>query len=308
MAKGDDGESSGGDYREFVKHRKSAVSKFTVEKFDGLKNFSLWMRRINNLLVQDGLEETLSPERPFDISPDEWDYMQRQAITMIELHLADNVLIQVMGEASTAYEVWATLKQLYMTKSVSNQIYLLQMLFKLRMPEGGNMQEHLSKFSHILHELTQIGETVSEAHQAMHLLMSLPPSYESLVTTISYGKETLKLADVKATLLSDQLRKKSTQKAGKETALVVRGRTMESSSSSRSSSRRRSKSKTTVRSSGAKKQGCWKCGSTDHWRKDCPNRASSSTNPPAASRIASSNVVVEGEDCVLVVESHSRIE
>jgi gag-polypeptide of LTR copia-type/Zinc knuckle len=302
MAKDDAEASSSGGYRTFVKNRKSAVSKYNVEKFDGQKNFSLWMRRMMNLLVQDGLEDTLSSEKPDKVSPEEWQYMQGQACSMIELHLADNVLIQVMDDATSAYKVWALLKELYMTKSVSNQIFLLQSLFKLRMSEGGNIQEHLSKFSQCIHELTQIGETVSEAHQAMHLLMSLPASYEGLVTTMSYGKETLKLADVKATLLSDQLRKKSNHKESKDTALVVRGRPKERNHGG--SSKGRSKSKTDGK--GKRKGVCWKCGSKDHWKNDCPTASSSHTSPSSyTSPSPSSNIVTVDDDCVLVVESQA---
>jgi hypothetical protein len=209
-----------------------------------------------------------------------------------------------MDDATSAYKVWALLKELYMTKSVSNQIFLLQSLFKLRMAEGGNIQEHLSKFSQCIHELTQIGETVSEAHQAMHLLMSLPASYEGLVTTMSYGKETLKLADVKATLLSDQLRKKSNQKESKDTALVVRGRPKERNNGG--SGKTRSKSKTGA-GNGKKKGVCWKCGSKDHWKNDCPTVSSSNTSPSSShtSPSPSSNVVTMDDDCVLVVESQA---
>jgi len=47
--------------------------------------------------------------------------------------------------------------------------------------------------------------------KALPLLSSLPPSYDHLTTTIMYGKETLKLEDIRQ-MLQNELMKKTNSK------------------------------------------------------------------------------------------------
>ena len=53
----------------------------------------------------------------------------------IQLCLADKVLREVANE-DTAAGLWLKLESLYMTKSLTNKLYLKKGLFTLRMKEG----------------------------------------------------------------------------------------------------------------------------------------------------------------------------
>ena len=44
--------------------------------------------------------------------------------------------------------------------------------------------------------------TIDDEDKAIILLCSLPPSYEHVVTTLTYGKETIKIEDITAALLA----------------------------------------------------------------------------------------------------------
>jgi len=55
------------------------------------------------------------------------------------------------------------------------------------------------------------------------LLSSLPQSYNHIVITMLYGKETLILEEVTSTLLSNEIRKRSNQEKQKGSGLVVTG-------------------------------------------------------------------------------------
>ena len=116
--------------------------------------------------------------------------MDRKAVSTIELCLVDEVLSNTMGE-TTAAELWTKLESLYMTKSLSNVLYLKKKLYELKMKEGAPIHEHLSVFNTIISDLLCVDQKLQKDDKALLLLTSLPPSYEHLVTTILYGKDKL---------------------------------------------------------------------------------------------------------------------
>ena len=80
--------------------------------------------------------------------------------------------------------MWEKLESLYMTKSLSNKLFIKKQLFKLMMSEGLDFMEHLNKFNMMLTQLSMVGETIMEVDRALLLLASLPDSYNHLVTTL----------------------------------------------------------------------------------------------------------------------------
>uniref|UniRef100_A0A2N9IVL8 Retrotransposon Copia-like N-terminal domain-containing protein n=1 Tax=Fagus sylvatica TaxID=28930 RepID=A0A2N9IVL8_FAGSY len=94
----------------------------------------------------------------------------------------------------------------------------------------------------------------ADEDKAMMLLTSLPASYEHLVTTLLYGKETLELEEVSGALLDHYQRKHkdSTESSGE--GLVVKGYQDRGRKKDKDdkSARRRSKSK-------SKTVKCFKC-------------------------------------------------
>ena len=83
-----------------------STTKFEVEKFNGKENFGLWKKRVKELLGQQGLHKTLQ----------------------------NKVMYNVIDE-ETVTRLWSRLET-YMTKSLSNKLYLKKQLYKLRMTKG----------------------------------------------------------------------------------------------------------------------------------------------------------------------------
>ena len=72
---------------------------------------------------------------------------------------------------------------LYMTKSLTNKLYLKKRLHQLKIEEGTSIRKHVSLFMKAILDLKSIDVEVKEEDQSIMLLYSLPPSYENLVDT-----------------------------------------------------------------------------------------------------------------------------
>src|SRR6266542_6061568 len=145
-----------------------------------------------------------------------------------------------------------------MSKTVTRKLYLKQKLFGLKMQEGSDLAEHINVFNQLVTDLAKVEVTVEDEDRAIILLCSLPGSYEHLVTTLTYGKENIKMEDIVAALLAhDQRKKNNATGEFSGDALHVRG--------DHGSDEKRGKKK-------KKKKGplCDKCFNHGHIKKDYP--------------------------------------
>ena len=179
------------------------------------------------VLVQQKYARALSGENEFpeDMpAKDKQDAMEL-AYSLLILNLADNVLRQIDDE-DTAAKVWLKLESLYMTKNLSNKIYLKEQLFGFKMDPAKSLEENLDDFNIITIGLANIDEKMFDENQAIILLNSLPDSHKDLKTAIKYGRDSLSLEDVLGALRSRDLEnkkdKKTTSSGGE--GLQVRGR------------------------------------------------------------------------------------
>ena len=100
---------------------------------------------------------------------------------------------------------------------------------------------------------------LDEEDKSLLLLCSLPESYDSLVTTLLYGKETLKYEDIVSVLRSNEQKKKLTRDRAPQEGLAVGERT--GRGRSRSKSRGRFKFR-----KGKKEVKCFKCNEFGHFK------------------------------------------
>ncbi|GJT80379.1 zinc finger, CCHC-type containing protein [Tanacetum coccineum] len=132
------------------------------------------------------------------------------------------------------------------------------------MHPGKSQSEHIDEFHKLVGDLAAIDTAISDKDQAFLLLTSLSSSYDNFVETLLYGRDTLKLEDVLATLDSRELQKMTEAKGDGGEGLYVRRRSgqrdMEQGTySAWSKSQRRSS-----------RLRCYKCQSEEHLKRDCP--------------------------------------
>ena len=164
--------------------------------------------------------------------------MDEKETSTIRLNLGDEVIHNIL-EAKTAKEVWEKLEGLYMRKNLTNKLYLKKQLYSLHMKEGSDLLEHLNTFNMLNTQLSSFGVNYEDEDKALLLLASLPTSFDYLVTTLMYGKETIVLEEVTSALLS-HIKMKQDCDGSQADGLIVK---FESSNRGRSKSRRRNSNK-----------------------------------------------------------------
>uniref|UniRef100_A0A2N9F5E5 CCHC-type domain-containing protein n=1 Tax=Fagus sylvatica TaxID=28930 RepID=A0A2N9F5E5_FAGSY len=244
----------------------ASIAMVGLVKFDGTGNFGLWQRRVKDLLVQQGLVKALygKTKKPEKMTDDEWEELDMKAVSTIRLLLADEVMYDVMEENSTV-GIWLNLEKRYMSKSLTNKLHLKQKLYGLKMTEGADLRQHINTFKQIISDMLRIDIKFEDEDKAMMLLTSLPASYEHLVTTLLYGKETLELEEVSGALLDHYQRKHKDSAESSGEGLVVKGYQDRGRKKDKDdkSARGRSKSK-------SKAVKCFKCQKKGHMKRDCP--------------------------------------
>ena len=92
-----------------------------------------------------------------------------------------------MIDEETITGLWSRLETLYITKNLSNKLYLKKQLYGLRIKEGTVVLEHLNFFNKIICEFLVVDVKIDEEDKVSVLLSSLSESYDHIVTTMLYA-------------------------------------------------------------------------------------------------------------------------
>jgi hypothetical protein len=240
-------------------------SKFEVERFDGKNNFNIWKSTVEDILVQQGLYKALQGKRPEGMKDADWEELEAKTVSTIRLALAPEVKYSVLNEKS-ASKLWKTLEDLYMSKSLTNRLYLKKQLYELKMDDDIDVRDHLNKFNKCVTELLNVDVKIEDEDKAIMLLSSLPKSYETLVTTLLVGKSTLTVNEVSTALLETaNMKKPSGNVNGDQVLLTTSGNRYGRGESRGRNYGQRDRSQSRPR----RDVECYYCHKKGHVRRDC---------------------------------------
>jgi hypothetical protein len=74
---------------------------------------------------------------------EEWEFLDRKALGTIELSLAASMTFNILKEKTTK-KLMDALANLYEKSLVSNKVFLMMILFNMKMSEGGSVANHLN--------------------------------------------------------------------------------------------------------------------------------------------------------------------
>ncbi|KAI0512123.1 hypothetical protein KFK09_012760 [Dendrobium nobile] len=228
-----------------------SMQRLEIDKFKGENDFSLWRIKMKALLVHQGLSDAIFEENFAAITDRaKAREIQLKAHSIILLSIDDEVLREV-AEEDTALKVWRKLESIYMKKSLTNRLLLKKQLYTLQMEENQALIKHLNDFNKLILDLRNVDVKIVKEDQGIILLSSLPKTYENIVDTMLYGKQTLTLTKVKSVLMSKDVQRKIDQKEDKnDNILIARGR----SESRRINANRK----------------CYHCNKEGHTKRFCP--------------------------------------
>ncbi|KAE8673710.1 hypothetical protein F3Y22_tig00111774pilonHSYRG00047 [Hibiscus syriacus] len=268
-------------------------TKFEVAKFDGQSNFGLWQTRVKDLLAQQGILKALRPTKPASMEEDDWEELQQRAVGTMRLYLANEVIYHVM-HLSSPDEIWRKLESQFISKSLTTKLYLNQRLYGLKMQNDHDLVQHMNVFNQIVSDLARLDVKIEDEDRAMILLCSLPPSCEHMVTTLTYGKETINVEEITAALLAHNQRKKNAGENSQADSLYVKGnrecgRKPEKAGSGKRNSRSKSRDKKAIH--------CYKCKEAGHMKRDCSKLKKQTDEKRDVSSKSVNMVEDENSDC-----------
>ncbi|VFQ60637.1 unnamed protein product [Cuscuta campestris] len=279
---------------EWAKHRKNdKPEKLSEEEWEDLKDMAICLCLANNTLRELGLTDPvdiwdklesryksksltsrlylkkrlfglqMAEEANFNGHLDEFNKITTELESIdVKIEEEDKALLLLASLPSSFDNIVTTLLQIILF----GRLYLKKRLFGLQMAEEANFNGHLDEFNKITTELESIDVKIEEEDKALLLLASLPSSFDNIVTTLLFGKETLKFDEVVAALLMNETRRGGNGVSNDGQALVAKGAGRE-----RGRSKERGGASQRFQSS-SKSFRCYYCDEEGHFKRDCPKR------------------------------------
>lgn len=239
-----------------------------IAQFAG-SNFENWKFRVERHLSSVGCIKAVMESAP-TVAAEIPAFMKldAKAQDVIVSFIHDDYIEYVRGK-DTAKGMWDSLCATFEKKSAQNQTLVRKELAKLRLREGEDMNKHLLKFDSLIRQLKSAGAKPEEADLVSQLFLTLPESYDAVVTALeNLPNEELTVSIVKQRLLAEESKKKQ------RTSEIVEEKITAFATKKKK----------------AKFNGkCHKCGRYGHMKKDCRVKEANVAVVPSVSFMADSN-------------------
>ena len=124
------------------------------------------------------------------------------------LAIEPSILYLLGPEPDDPKAVWKKLADQFQKKTWANKLSLRRRLYAVKLNEGQSIQKHIKTMTEIFDELAIIGDPLDEENK-VHLLASLPKSYDMLVTALEAIPEVSKMEIVMERLLHEESKHKN---------------------------------------------------------------------------------------------------
>ena len=113
--------------------------------------------------------------KPKIMKDEDWNFLDRQVLGVIQLTLSRSVAHNVVKEKTTV-DLMKALSSMYEKLSANNKVYLMKKLFNLKKVESTPVAHHLNEFNTITNQLSMVGIEFDNEIRALILFASLPNS------------------------------------------------------------------------------------------------------------------------------------
>jgi hypothetical protein len=136
------------------------------------------------------------------IKDEEWEVLDRKALGTIWLSLVVLVAINILKEKTMKKLV----AKLYEKPLVSNKVFIMNILFNMKISEGGSITYHLNEFNMVTNKLSFVKVDFDNEVRALLISCSFPESLNDMVMVVSNfvsSSNTLEFYDVVGVILSE---------------------------------------------------------------------------------------------------------
>jgi len=116
-----------------------------------------------------------------------WSDRDQEALAQISLTLSDEPLNTVLDE-TTSKAAWSKLMTRYEGKGEQKIALLISELFRSTLSDGSPLEPQINVMTRTAHQLSALGLTLEERIIAIAIIISLPPSYDTLKTILTASK------------------------------------------------------------------------------------------------------------------------
>ena len=204
--------------------------KLSIDKLEGAKNWQIWKYQMQAILEARELwghvnGSAISPEvsESSAAAQSAFEKAQKKTKALLVTSIKSD-LVHLITECQTPKEIWDKLKERFERDTVANKLFLKQKFFSLKMKECESLDEHFRRMKEITDQLAAIKAPIPEDEHIVALLLSLPRSYNTLITALTTKGDDLNLAKVHQALLSEE-EKRTQQKCKSSGSGIDRGET-----------------------------------------------------------------------------------
>ena len=134
----------------------------------------------------------------------------------------DPSLLYLLPDPQCPRAVWQKLEEQFQPKTWINKLQLRKRLYSLKLSEGKSVQTHCKDMIEIFNELAVLGDVVSDEDRVVHILASLPASFDMLVTALEANKEVPDVDTVMERLIYEERKQAERCEASGETGLFAK--------------------------------------------------------------------------------------
>lgn len=227
------------------------------------QNYSNWKFKIELLLIKEKVWNVITEDPPTTTATTtadtKWLEKDQIARAIIGLNIEDNQLVHVRNE-KTAKAAWNKLKSVHESDSVTTFVSIYRQIFTKRMEEGQDLHSHIDELNDLFQRISDMGEQFTDNAKIGTILSTLPPSWNTLVTslsTIRKEKDDLTLSIVLSNLFDEELRRRNSPIDREERVLKITSKNTNRNNQGTSSNNR------------DKNIFCYFCKKRNHLMKDC---------------------------------------